>query len=75
MFPADTDDCQRRTAGAVMVHWANPQLSLLFASGFRLQAPPPKEGKKNVRIEGKYYSEMYNCNAGVVDFKCSFLFD
>lgn len=32
MFSADTDDCQRRTmsaAGVVMVHWANPQLSLL----------------------------------------------
>lgn len=32
VFPDDTDDCQRRTmlaTGAVMVHWANPQLSLL----------------------------------------------
>lgn len=45
VFAADTADCQRRTtsaAGAVMVHWANPQLSL-FATGFKLQAPPPKE--------------------------------
>lgn len=49
MFPADTDDCQRRTVSAVMVHWANPQLlllSLIFASGFELQAPPPKEVRK-----------------------------
>lgn len=32
---------------AVMVHWANPQLSLLAlisASGFLLQAPVPEEG-------------------------------
>lgn len=32
VLPADTDDCQRKTTGAVMVHWANPQLSLLSLS-------------------------------------------
>jgi len=53
VFPSDTDDCQRRTTPAVLVHWANPQsslLTLIFASGFALQAPRP-EGEEKKMLE------------------------